>query len=91
MEWKKLKFALAMLEYDILPFGSDLVVGCEPVYESMPGWASSTAGITKYNDLPEEAKKYLRRIEEIVETNIDIISTGPERTETILIKDNLFK
>ena len=78
-------------EYDILPFGSDLVVGCEPVYESMPGWASSTAGITKYNDLPEEAKKYLRRIEEIVETNIDIISTGPERTETILIKDNLFK
>ena len=78
-------------QYDILPFGSDLVVGCEPIYESMPGWNESTAGITKYADLPVAAKNYLLRIEEIIETNIDIISTGPERTETILINDTLFK
>lgn len=78
-------------EYDILPFGSDLVVGCEPIYETMPGWAETTAGITQYDALPIAAKNYLRRIEEIIETNIDIISTGPDRTETILIKDTLFK
>lgn len=77
-------------KYDILPFGSDLVVGCEPVYESMPGWSETTAGIREYAKLPEAAKRYLRRIEEIIETPIDIISTGPERSETILIKDGLF-
>jgi adenylosuccinate synthase len=78
-------------EYDILPFGSDLVVGCEPIYETMPGWSESTAGITKYDALPKAAKNYLNRIEEIIETKIDIISTGPDREETILIKDALFK
>ncbi len=78
-------------EYDILPFGSDLVVGCEPIYETMPGWSDTTAGITKYEALPQAAKNYLRRIEEIIETKIDIISTGPDRSETILIKDTLFK
>ncbi len=78
-------------EYDILPFGSDLVVGCEPIYETMPGWTDTTAGITKYEALPQAAKNYLRRIEEIIETKIDIISTGPDRNETILINDTLFK
>lgn len=77
-------------EYDILPFGSDLVVACEPIYETMPGWAQSTAGIKTYAELPENAKKYLKHIEEIIETPIDIISTGPDRVETILINDQLF-
>ncbi len=77
--------------YDILPFGSDLVVGCEPIYETMPGWNESTAGITEYDKLPTTAKNYLHRIEEIVETPIDIISTGPNRHETILINNTLFK
>lgn len=78
-------------EYDILPFGSDLVVGCEPIYETMPGWSETTAGITEYDKLPQNAKNYLKRIEEIIETPIDIISTGPDRTETILINPTLFK
>lgn len=78
-------------EYDILPFGSDLVINCEPIYEIMSGWSESTAGITNYNDLPINAKKYLKRIEEIVETPIDIISTGADRKDTILINNNLFK
>jgi adenylosuccinate synthase len=78
-------------EYDILPFGSDLVVNCEPIYETMNGWSESTAGITNYDDLPLNAKKYLKRIEEIVETPIDIISTGADRKDTILINNNLFK
>jgi adenylosuccinate synthase len=78
-------------KYDILPFGSDLVINCEPIYETMPGWSEITAGITEYNKLPVAAKNYLRRIEEIIETKIDIISTGPDRNETILINDFLFK
>lgn len=78
-------------QYDILPFGADSVVECEPIYETMPGWSTSTAGITKYEDLPIAAKNYLKRIEAIVETPIDIISTGPDRVETILINDMLFK
>lgn len=78
-------------EYDILPFGSDLVVNCEPVYETMPGWKESTAGLKTYAELPVNARNYLKRIEEIIETPIDIISTGPDRVETILINDQLFK
>ncbi|MCE2706556.1 MAG: adenylosuccinate synthase [Proteobacteria bacterium] len=77
-------------EYDILPFGSDLVVACEPIYETIPGWSDSTKGVTNYDELPAAAKNYLKRIEEIVETPIDIISTGPDRTETILINNTLF-
>lgn len=76
--------------YDILPFGSDLVVGCTPIYETMPGWSDSTVGLKTYEQLPENAKKYLKRIEEIMETPIDIISTGPDRVETILINDDVF-
>lgn len=77
-------------QYDILPFGSESVVECTPIYETMPGWSTSTAGITQYNDLPTAAKNYLKRIEDIVETPIDIISTGPDRTETILLNNVLF-
>ncbi len=59
---------------------------CEPVYEELPGWKESTVGITAHGDLPENAKRYLKRIEEIVETPIDIISTGADREETIVLR-----
>jgi len=59
---------------------------CQPVYEDMPGWKESTIGVTRYDDLPENAKSYLGRIEEVVETPIDIISTGPDRAETIVLR-----
>ncbi len=59
---------------------------CQPVYEDMPGWKQSTIGVTRYDDLPENAKNYLRRIEEVVETPIDIISTGADRAETIVLR-----
>ena len=59
---------------------------CEPVYEDMPGWKESTVGITRIEELPDNARAYLRRIEEIVETPIDIISTGPDREETIVLR-----
>ena len=58
---------------------------CEPVYEDLPGWKDSTVGVTRYEDLPDNARAYLHRIEEIVETPIDIISTGPDRSETIVL------
>ncbi len=77
-------------EYDILPFGADLVVECEPIYETVPGWTDSTAGITEYDKLPTNAIKYLKQIESIVGTKIDIISTGPDRRETILLNNKFF-
>jgi adenylosuccinate synthase len=62
---------------------------CEPVYESVPGWTSSTSGVTEYEDLPPEARAYLRRIEEIVEVPVDVISTGPSR-EAVIIRRHPF-
>jgi adenylosuccinate synthase len=60
-----------------------------PVYESLPGWKESTLGVKKLEDLPENAQAYLKRIEEVTGAPIDIISTGPDRVETI-IKRNPF-
>ncbi|MGF1548501.1 MAG: adenylosuccinate synthase [Thiotrichales bacterium] len=57
----------------------------EPIYEDLPGWQQSTVGIKRYDDLPANAKRYLKRIEEIVEVPIEIISTGPDRAETIVL------
>ncbi|MCK4707682.1 MAG: adenylosuccinate synthetase, partial [Gammaproteobacteria bacterium] len=58
----------------------------EPVYEDMPGWKESTVGIKSYDDLPVAAQAYLKRIGEIVDVPIDIISTGPDREETIVLR-----
>ena len=71
---------------DILPFGADAVANCAPIYETMAGWTESTFGIKSYDALPENAKKYLKRIEEVCGAPIAIISTGPDREETILIQ-----
>jgi adenylosuccinate synthase len=70
---------------DTLPMAADQYVGIEPIYEDMPGWKSSTVGITRYEELPENARAYLKRLEEVVGVPIDIISTGPDRAETIVI------
>jgi adenylosuccinate synthase len=59
---------------------------CEPVYETMPGWQSSTFGITDMAKMPIQAKNYLARLEELCGVPIDIISTGPERDQTIVLK-----
>jgi adenylosuccinate synthase len=71
---------------DIFPVGADEVAACEPIYETMPGWSESTFGIKRYEDLPENARAYLKRIEEICEAPVDIISTGPDREETIVMR-----
>ncbi len=72
--------------HDTPPSGADAIAQCEPVYEEHPGWAGSTVGIRDYNHLPIQAKDYLKRIEELTETGIDIISTGPDRADTIILK-----
>jgi adenylosuccinate synthase len=68
------------------PVGAEAFEAVEPVYEEMPGWKESTVGVKAYDDLPANAKAYLKRIEEVTEIPIDIISTGPERTETIVLR-----
>ena len=67
-----------------VPVMVDRFADCRPVYEDMPGWSESTVGVTAYDKLPENARRYLARIEELVATPIDIISTGPDREQTII-------
>ena len=58
-----------------------------PKYETLKGWSESTVGITNYDDLPENARIYIKRIEELIGCPVDIISTGPDREETIVLRD----
>ena len=71
---------------DILPAGADALTGCEPIYEEIPGWTESTVGIKRFEDLPKNARDYLKRIEATCEVPIDLISTGPDREETIVLR-----
>lgn len=59
---------------------------CEPIYEDLPGWKDSTKSVTEPHKLPDNAKRYLERIEQIVQVPIDILSTGPDRVETVFFK-----
>lgn len=68
------------------PVGAEAWESCEPVYEELPGWKESTVGIQKYEDLPDNAKAYLLRMEELTGAPVDIISTGPDRNETIVLR-----
>ena len=67
-------------------FPADLrcLSGAEPIYERMPGWTTPTRGVTRFEDLPEQARRYVRRLEEVTGVDCAIISTGSDRTETIL-------
>jgi adenylosuccinate synthase len=69
---------------EILPVGAEELERCEPVYEELPGWKESTVGIRDYDALPRAARDYLKRIEALAGVPIDIISTGPDREETIV-------
>jgi adenylosuccinate synthase len=70
----------------VSPIDSDVLKACEPVYETLPGWQENTQGITEWEQLPTRAKIYLERIQTLVGVPIDIISTGPERDQTIVRK-----
>ena len=71
---------------DLLPLGSERVGACEPIYETMPGWSETTVGAKRVDDLPANARAYIARIEELCEVPVDMISTGPDREETIVLR-----
>lgn len=72
---------------DYLPADTDLAEQCEPIYEEMSGWSETTAGIREFDKLPEAAQKYLKRLEKLVGAKLAVISTSPERNDTILLDD----
>ncbi|HFD12809.1 MAG TPA: adenylosuccinate synthase [Crenotrichaceae bacterium] len=74
-------------EIQIAPVGAEKLVQCEPVIDTLPGWDDSTNGITKYENLPENTKSYIRRLEQLLDVPVEIISTGPDRDETIIQRD----
>jgi len=72
---------------DYLPTAADAQARCVPIYEEMPGWPESTEGARSWNDLPAAAIKYVRRVEELIECPVALLSTSPEREDTILVTD----
>ncbi len=70
---------------DDFPAALKTLVACKPVFETLPGWSEDISGIRKLEDLPKNARHYLDRIEELLETPIDIVSVGPGRNETIIV------
>jgi adenylosuccinate synthase len=69
---------------DRIPTGADAVARCLPIYETLPGWQASTVGVKTYDSLPANARAYLERIEQLTNVQIAMISTGPDREETIV-------
>ena len=74
-------------EFDYFPTLPSLQAAAEPVYESMDGWSESTQGARSWADLPATAIKYIRRIEELIEAPVTLLSTSPERDDTIMVRD----
>ena len=73
--------------YDYFPSHSADQAAVEPIYETMEGWKESTASARSYADLPANAVKYIQRVQELIETPVALVSTSPERDDTILMRD----
>jgi adenylosuccinate synthase len=71
---------------DILPLDADDIVACKPVYETFEGWSETTVGVTQWDQLPKNARAYLERIQALIGAPIDMVSTGPDRDHTILLR-----
>jgi adenylosuccinate synthase len=71
---------------DVLPLDGDEIEACEPVYETLPGWSETTAGLTNWEQLPLNARRYLERMQALIGAPIDMVSTGPDRVHTILLR-----
>lgn len=80
-------YQCASKKLDSAPLGAEALAACEPIYEEMPGWTDSTVGVQHYENLPANARAYLRRMEELADAPIDLISTGPDRIDTIVLRD----
>ncbi len=71
---------------DVLPLDADEISACEPIYETLPGWTETTAGLTNWEQLPLNARRYLERAQALIGAPIDMVSTGPDRVHTILLR-----
>ncbi len=69
-----------------LPTGAEQFSRCKPVYEAMPGWSENTEGATDWQQLPENAREYVNRLAQLVDTPVHIVSTGPDRVQTIVLE-----
>ncbi|ERF78081.1 adenylosuccinate synthase [Gallibacterium anatis] len=74
-----------ILEY--APLAAEKWEGVEPIYETLPGWSETTFGVTDFDQLPENARKYIKRIEEVSGVPVAILSTGPDRVQTMILQD----
>jgi len=72
--------------HDILPLDADEIEACTPVFETFPGWSEITFGVTSWDALPANARSYLKRVEEVIGTPIHMVSTGPDREHTIVLR-----
>jgi len=71
----------------MLPAGADALAECQPVYEDLPGWTTSTVSVRSWADLPVNAQRYLQRLSEVAGAPIDMVSTSPDRLDTIVLRD----
>ncbi len=79
-------YDLAGRRIDILPLDADEIAACTPIYETFPGWTESTFGATRWDALPLNARRYLERVQAHIGAPIDMVSTGPDRDHTILLR-----
>ena len=84
-------YKVAGRKFTEMPQDMNALAECQPVYESLPGWKGSTVGVNSYRALPREARRYLARIEELAGCPIDIVSTGSNRDETIVLRNPLHR
>ena len=73
-------------DVDILPLDADDINACEPVFETLPGWSESSFGVTDWAALPVNARAYLQRVQDLIGAPIDMVSTGPDRDHTIVLR-----
>ena len=81
------RYRLDGVELDHLPASQDAQARVEPIYETIDGWEGTTAGARSWVDLPAQAIKYVRRIEELIGAPVAVLSTSPERDDTILVQN----
>ncbi len=79
-------YELSGRRVDILPLDADDIVACVPIYDSFPGWEGSTFGITQWDALPLNARRYLERVQALIGAPVDMVSTGPDRDHTIVLR-----
>lgn len=69
------------------PLSADDYRRCKPIYERLSGWQSSTLGVQRWNDLPEKAQDYINYLQRVINVPVDMVSTGPDRVETLIMRD----